>query len=228
VGKPARKLQDGEFRVQRCRKNFQKRKRQKEYREKENRQRRRPLRGVSVPTSWYRQPAITGGDIKTTGPNGTIFDPRIDDEHELPRQAISSTLAKNLFPLTNKPHYLANMVASAIRPDSSMRGPGDHGRFRRAPCSTAILGAWQKNGKAQQRFIRAALATKDLQSAKKISQVNLAGSPVSSLGSRFFRFAWLSLMACGGLQKSRNSSAPRPDLIVDGTDVFGTRTCRRA
>ena len=50
-------------------------------------------------------------------PHGTIFGPRIEDEHELPRRAISSTLAENLLRLTNQPDYLANIVASAIRTD---------------------------------------------------------------------------------------------------------------
>jgi len=68
-----------------------------------------------VPARWYRQPAITGADIKVTNPNGTIFGPRIEDEHGLPRPAISSTLAENLLRLTNQPDYLANIVASAIR-----------------------------------------------------------------------------------------------------------------
>ena len=40
--------------------------------------------------------------------------------------------------------------------------------------------------------------------------------------------ARLSLMTFGGLQTSRNSSTPRPALIVDGTDAFGTRTDHRA
>jgi hypothetical protein len=68
-----------------------------------------------LPARWYRQPAITGADVKTTDPNGTTIGPRIEDEHGLPRRSVYSTLAEDLLRLTNKPDYLANIGASAIR-----------------------------------------------------------------------------------------------------------------
>ena len=54
--------------------------------------------------------------FKTIDPNGTIVGPRIEDEHGLLRRAIYSTLAGNQLLLATQPDYLANIVASAIRP----------------------------------------------------------------------------------------------------------------
>ncbi len=54
--------------------------------------------------------------FKTVDPNGMTVGPRIEDEHGLPRRAIYSTLAENQLLLTTQPDYLANIIASAIRP----------------------------------------------------------------------------------------------------------------
>ncbi len=54
--------------------------------------------------------------FKTLDPNDCIIGPRIEDEQGLPRRAIYSTLAENQLLLATQPDYLANIVASAIRP----------------------------------------------------------------------------------------------------------------
>jgi hypothetical protein len=67
--------------------------------------------------------------FKTTDPNGTTIGPRIEDEHGLPRRAIYATLAENQLLLTTQPDYLANIVASAIRPgqlEAWTKGVMDH------------------------------------------------------------------------------------------------------